>query len=71
MSSDASFASQLRFYTLPEVARLLRVSKRTIQRLAQSGKFIKPARFGARTLFPVVAVDEFMQRLEAESEVSS
>ena len=46
-------------YSIPEVCEALQISRTTLWKLVKSRR-LKPVRIGRRVLFPVRAVDEFL-----------
>ena len=46
-------------YSIPEVCEALQISRTTLWKLVKSRR-LKPVRIGRRVLFPVRALDEFL-----------
>jgi excisionase family DNA binding protein len=55
-----------KFYTIKEVADLLRISKPTLYRLMSSGK-LKAVKLGGRTLFKESELNRFIKSLNGRS----
>jgi excisionase family DNA binding protein len=57
----------VKFYTIKEVAEMLKVSKQTIYRLMKDEKII-PTRLGKRTLFKESELNRFVESLDSNKE---
>jgi len=61
-------AVQPEFYTIQDVARMLRVTPRTVDRLAARGEIPSATKVGGSKLWPRSAVDTFLSRQAKASE---
>lgn len=56
----------LDFLTLKEVAKLLRITQRTLERLIASGQFPRPLKIGKCSRIPKSDFDDYLQGLFAK-----
>jgi|GEM_PF-2294526 len=60
--------SHVRYYTYPEVAKILRCSERTVHNRVRNGD-IKPLRNGRLVLFTQQSIEEFLTQQRTKTEL--
>lgn len=58
-----SLTQQTELLTLPDAAKLLAISKRTLMRLVAAGKFPRPVKIGRISRVPVEDIQSFKSKL--------